>query len=103
LPETDYPTCEKTYVTLRIYPGELDPIDVTARLGMEPSDWQRRGETFIGSRRSGCLAKLHGWFLTSEGTVDSNDVRKHLDWLLMRIAPKSDAILVLQEQGCKMV
>jgi hypothetical protein len=96
---SDYPTCERTYATLRIYPESLDPSDVTVRLGIEPSDWQRRGE----ARKPGSRpAKLHGWFLSSERAVESRDVRKHLDWLLSLIVPRAYAILALQSDGCRM-
>jgi hypothetical protein len=96
---SDYSTCERTYATLRIYPKSLDPSDVTARLGIEPSHWQRRGE----SRKLGDpLVKLHGWFLTSEGAVESHDVRRHLDWLLLHLVPRTDAVLALQADGCRM-
>ncbi len=96
---SDYPTCERTYATLRIYPESLDPSEVTARLGIQPSDWQRRGE----SRRPGSRpAKLSGWFLSSEGAVESRDVRRHLDWLLSHIAPRGDVIRALQSEGCRM-
>ena len=95
----DYPTCERTYATLRIYPESLDPAEVTKRLRIEPTDWQRRGE----SRKPGSRpAKLHGWFLSSDGEVESRDVRLHLDWLLSHIAPQADAILALQREGCRM-
>lgn len=97
--QSDYPTCERTYATLRIYPESLDPDAVTTRLGIDPSDWQRRGE----SRKSGSRpAKIHGWFLSSDGIVDSRDVRKHLDWLLTMIVPKIEVVLTLQAEGCKM-
>ena len=96
---SDYPTCERTYATLRIYPESLDPAEVTKRLRIEPTDWQRRGE----SRKPGSRpAKLHGWFLSSDGEVESRDVRLHLDWLLSRIAPQADVILALQREGCRM-
>ena len=96
---SDYPTCERTYATLRIYHESLDPDEVTKRLRIEPTDWQRRGE----SRKAGSRpAKLHGWFLSSDGEVESRDVRLHLDWLLSRIAPQADAILALQSDGCRM-
>jgi hypothetical protein len=99
LENSDYPTCERTYATLRIYPGQLDPAEVTARLKIEPSDYQRRGQT----RKTGTRpATPHGWFLTSEGAVDSRDVRKHLDWLLARVGPREVAIRALQEEGCRM-
>jgi hypothetical protein len=45
---------------------------------------------------------LHGWFLSSDGEVESRDVRLHLDWLLSRIAPQAEAILALQREGCRM-
>ncbi len=95
----DYPTCEQTYATLRIYPERFDPAEVTARLGLKPSRWQRRGEAWAPGS---CPAKLHGWFLTSEGMVESRDVRRHLDWLLAQIGPRGDSIRTLQEDGCAM-
>jgi len=97
--EGDYPTCKRTYATLRIYPERFDPAEVTARLGLEPSKWQRRGEATVPGSRP---AKLHGWFLTSEGVVGSCDVRRHLDWLLAQIGSRGDAIRALQEDGCAM-
>ncbi len=97
--ESDYPTCERTYATFRVYPDRLDPEEVTVRLGIEPSNWQKRGEAGKPGSRP---AKLHGWFLSSDGVVESRDVRRHLDWLLTRIVPKRDAILALQADGCSM-
>ena len=96
---SDYPTCERTYATLRIYPESLDPTDVTARLGIEPSDWQRRDES---RKPGGRPANLHGWFLSSESVVESRDVRRHLDWLLSRIESQAVAIHALQSEGCRM-
>jgi hypothetical protein len=97
--DSDYPTCAQTYTTLRIYPEQLDPTEVTARLGIQPSDWQRRGEARKPGNRP---AKLHGWFLSSDGAVDSRDVRRHLDWLLALLEPKTDAVHALQADGCSM-
>ena len=96
---SDYPTCQRTYATFRVYPASLDPADVTARLGIEPSDWQRRCES---RKPGGRPAKLHGWFLSSDGVVKSRDVRRHLDWLLSRIAPRAAAIHALRSDGCRM-
>jgi hypothetical protein len=97
--DSDYQTCKRTYVTLRIYPNSLDPTEVTKRLRIEPTHWQRRGESQKAGNRP---AKLHGWFLSSNGEVESRDVRSHLDWLLSRITPQADAILALQRVGCRM-
>lgn len=96
---SDYPTCERTYATLRVYPEVLNPADVTARLGIEPTDWQQRGES---CQPGGRPAPRHGWFLSSEGAVASQDVRRHLDWLLSHVVPRADALLALQADGCRM-
>jgi hypothetical protein len=97
--ESDYPTCQRTYATLRIYPQRYGPEEVSARLGLEPSKWQRRGEAAVPGSRP---APVHGWFLSSDGMVASLDVRRHLDWLLSRIGSRGDAIRALQAEGCDM-
>jgi hypothetical protein len=49
------------------------------------------------------VAPLNGWFLSSEMSVDSRDIRSHIDWLLERLDPARDAILALQgEPGVRM-
>lgn len=78
-----YPSCVRTSATLRIYPGPLDPDEVTLRLGVEPSLVQRRGEPLGPGHKK--LAALNAWFLTTEGEVDSRDARRHLDWILDRL------------------
>jgi hypothetical protein len=74
----DYPTCEETYVTLRVYHDVADPASVSAALQLEPSKIQRVGESFErrGITRS---HKLSGWFLCSKGRVESYDTVNHLD------------------------
>ena len=97
-----YPTCAKTYSTLLIYPGEIDPAVITDRLGIEPSSWQRRGEVAERADRPPRVATIHSWFLTSKDQVDSRDSRRHIDWLLARVASKAEAIRSLQELGCRL-
>ena len=98
---SDYPTCARTFATLRIYPESIDPDEVTARLALEPSRIQRKGDPLTRSKQP-ILAKMHGWFLTTEGAIDSQDVRKHLDWLLERLTPRAEALRSLQVGGCSM-
>ena len=100
--DDEYPTCARTYATLRIYPEQLDPAEVTARLGIRPSSWQRRCEVCNAGSKQAIPAKIHGWFLTTEGVVASHDVRLHLDWLLARLGPKADALRALRADGCRM-
>ena len=79
----DYPTCEETYVTLRVYHDSADPASVSAALNLVPSDTQREGESY---ERRGVTRTypLSGWFLCSDEHVQSYDTAKHLDWLLLR-------------------
>jgi hypothetical protein len=100
--EDEYPTCAQTFVTLRIYPERLDPTEVTARLGIEPSSWQRRGEDQNPGSKRPLPARLSGWFLSSEGAIDSRDCRPHLDWLLAKIGTKAAVIQTLLADGCRM-
>lgn len=100
--DDDYPTCAKTYATLCVFPGDIDPAAVTDRLEIEPSDWQRRGEVAARPGRPPKIATINGWFLGSKGQVDSRDSRRHIDWLLDRMTPKAEAVRSLQEMGCRM-
>lgn len=94
--QDDYATCGETYVTLRVYPGEVTPLQVTEQLGLEPSETQTRGAVVTNKRGRTRTVKLHGWFLTSKNHVDSRDARRHLDWLFARLAPVREALYALQ-------
>jgi len=94
--DDEYETCERTIAELRIYGYDLEPEVVTARFGIQPSRTQKRGETWVGFR--GCVSqyKIGGWFLSSEGQVQSKDIRHHLNWLLEKLLPAKQEILRLQ-------
>lgn len=91
-----YGTCERTDVTLRIYPGEMNPELVTRRLGIEPTSTQEVGQVFRNRLGRDRTASINGWFLSSEGKISSLDLRRHLDWLLDRVMPAKEALLELQ-------
>lgn len=40
----------------------------------------------------------NAWFLSSEQNVNSRDLRRHLDWLLARLAPAGEALRRLQQE-----
>jgi hypothetical protein len=97
----DYATCRETHATLRMYHEDLDPDAVSRELGLAPERAFRRGEHH--SRTAPHLVRrFGGWFLTSRGAVDSKDVRRHLDWLLDQLEPRSDALRRLQGAGFRM-
>jgi hypothetical protein len=84
----DYGTCERTFATLRIYPpGQVELELVSTLLGLAPSS---KNEAKPGVR---------GWFLSTEGEVSSQDVRRHIDWILERVQPCASGLRQLQEMG----
>jgi hypothetical protein len=44
--------------------------------------------------------KVNAWLLSSRNSVESRDLRRHIDWLLAKIGPALAEIHSLQEQGC---
>lgn len=91
----DYPTCEKTYATLRIYGDQIDPHELSKRLRLEPSKSQRKGES-TGLK---VIAPVGGWFLSSQGHVESRDVQRHIVWILDQLVDREPILRELQEQG----
>ena len=93
----DYPSCERTYATLRVYlPNGTDPDQVTRALDVEPSHTQRRGE-----RRGETTFRVNAWFLTSEGQVESRDVGRHMDWVLDQIASALPKLAETSSSQCR--
>lgn len=94
-----YQTCERTLVTFRIYTGVMDPSEITDMLAIQPTRTTRKGES-IHAAKTGItrIKPLNAWFLSSEENVISKDLRVHLDWILNRLHPHSNAIRHLQEQ-----
>ena len=72
----------------------VDLEEVSERIGLTPSQTQL--ETRSGRR-------LHVWFLGTRGNVDSRDSRRHIDWLLDRIEPSSEAFRDLLRQAARFV
>jgi hypothetical protein len=92
--------CKRTYAILRIYPGDLDPTEVTQRLGIEPTLCQWQGKLRHPGKPAH-IASLNGWFLSSKDAVDSNDSRHHIDWILQQLVPCSEALKELQAMGAR--
>ncbi len=100
--DDDYPTSARTYATLRIYDKDLDPDLVTRTLGIEPICVQIKGQTTTGRYGVVRIATIGGWFLSTEGQVDSRDVRRHLFWLLDKLLDTDTAIQALRAGGHRM-
>ena len=83
----DYATCAETYATVRIYTGKISPEFVTAALGLQPTKLLRLGKDD---------SRLNGWLFSSKGSIESRDLRRHLDWLLERLVNQHAELRRLQ-------
>lgn len=86
------------HACLRIYPGAMSPDDVTDRLGVTPTRVLRLGQAWVTARKTISYHKVNGWFLSSKGVLDSTDISEHLEWLLARIEPASNALDALMDE-----
>jgi hypothetical protein len=102
----NYPTCQETHATFRVYHDKVTVGDISAILGLEPSSIQEKGEKVkitIGNRSSLSPrpAQINGWFLSTEGIVNSKDVRRHVDHLTTLLNKQVGKINHLISLGCK--
>ncbi len=91
-----YPSCSETRAELLIYPDQLHPQKVTERLGVEPTQMNVAGSEVTNSLGRTRVIRINGWFLSSEGLVESLDTRRHIDWLLAKFEPKAAELQKLQ-------
>ena len=94
--DENYETCDRTYASLRIIHRDLDPAEVTQRLGVTPTESFRIGDPH--PPKADRVWQHGGWFLTSCDVVTSRDLRHHLDWLLQRIGHHREAFALLHER-----
>ena len=94
----DYPTCEETYATLRIYKDQLKPDEISLRLALVPTDSQQKGD-FTPVKKT---APVGGWFMSSKGKVESKDVQRHILWILDQLIDREALLKELQDEGYEM-
>jgi hypothetical protein len=87
--DDDYPTCERTFATIRVL--GVPPSEVSRILKLEPTSSQ--------SASNDPPRRQHGWFLSSKESVNSRDVRRHLDWCLDRLVSGREALYELRQAG----
>jgi hypothetical protein len=92
-----YPTCVETYSTLRIYSDRVEPDRITSTLGFGPTKSFKMGDERASGRRN----KVHGWFYSTEGVLESRDTRRHIDYVLNALNDKTAAVHLLQNEGCQ--
>jgi hypothetical protein len=99
-PEYDdnYPTCAKTFSTLRIFADEVSAAEITNALGVAPTKSFLKGEP----HSKGLFRKAHGWFYSTEKFSSSKDTRQHIDLILEALDGKVKVIKALHQRGCKL-
>lgn len=95
--DDDYPTCAETFSTLRIFSDNVTPQDITNTLAVDPSNIFHKGDS-NGTGKT--KRKAHGWFLSTEGLVDSRDCRRHIDEILDRMDGRARSLRELRNRGC---
>jgi hypothetical protein len=95
---------ERTCATLCIYAGDMHPNAVTDLLCIQPSEIVAVGERGRVNRLGlAPVGKINGWFLSSEDSLKSKDLRSHLDWLVARLQPSREGLGRLQlTEGVRM-
>jgi len=89
----EYPTCDETYVTLCIYSDTLKPDMISGALGLKPTSSHQTGDLISEERTE--TFKVHAWFLSTEGKVESKDSRRHLEMIISQLADKKSALETL--------
>jgi hypothetical protein len=90
-----YPSCERTEATLAIY--HIDPNLISNKLSLNPTSIQQKGKPRLMRNGRHVIGGVDSWLLSSEGFVQSKDLRRHIDWLLDQIDPIETALKQLQE------
>src|SRR5687767_14201398 len=94
--DDEHGTCAETRAELLIYPGDsVEVADISARLRIDPTEAVIAGEEKASGSGRRRIAKKSLWRLSSDQQVRSLDLRRHLDWLLSRVAPASEGLAQL--------
>ena len=89
-------SCDFTRATLCIY--NIDPDVVTQKIGVIPTDSQKKGVPGIMPSGVERIGRIDSWVLSSEDSnISSKDLRTHLDWLLDKTEPAAIQLQELQQ------
>jgi len=83
----------RTYASLRVFSDELAPPAISHLLDCESTGAYLLGDP-VG--RSGSQRTANGWFLSSDGSVNSQELGRHINWLLDAV--KETQLVALQTE-----
>lgn len=92
----DYVTCSECYAELLIYPGSIHPNEITRLLGISATQINIAGTLVTNNRGKIREIKRSGWFLSSKDTIESKDLRDHIDWIMMQLSESRNALHEIQ-------
>ncbi len=75
------PNCARTFASLALYGADLDPLEVTRRLGVQPTDSALRGDKHV-SKAGTRVAPMGRWILSSADVVRTDDAAVHVGHVL---------------------
>lgn len=96
--DDSYPTCARTYSTLRVFSDDLAPDEITKLLQIQPTKAFRKGDSHTRGRLH---RKANGWFYCTKEMSASKDTRRHIDLILKAFDKKVACIKKLHRAGCK--
>jgi len=67
-------------------------------LGVYPTESFAKGDKF-GKKQ--LTRKSNGWFLSTAGIIDSKDCRRHIDWIISKLAPYGESLEKLRTMGAE--
>lgn len=94
----DYPTCQETYSTLRIFSEDVTPEEITKILRFQPTKSFLKGEVH---GKQGLQYKTNGWLYCTKELVTSRDSRRHIDLILSKIEESESDMATLLSKGCE--
>lgn len=98
--DEDYPTCRKTFATLRAFSPSVTAAQISEFLSVQPTSSHSLGDP-IGEN-SATARQQHGWFLSTEEFVMSRDSREHINWVLDRVEAALDGFAQLKADGVRL-
>lgn len=90
-----FPGCESTCAELRIYSDSIGPEEMEALLGLAPTSSFEKGRVWITAMGTEKTRRFNAFFLSSKNAVASLDLRRHLDWLLAKLAGHETGLAAL--------
>ena len=95
--DDNFSACAYTHVWLSVISEHLNPDQVTRLLRVEPTSVIWKGTIDLGGMRR--PHRHSGWFLSTEGIIESQDARRHLDWILDQTEGRGEIFRQLAAEG----